>query len=131
MPREDDKRAAPGGLMSGFTGLVRHAAALALTRFELAAIELGEVRAHAVRLLLTTAAAVIAFCFALACWTAMLIVLAWDAMGWTILLLLAGLYTLVAAGMLLHARSLLHSGKLALPATMAELRKDRDTLFSE
>ena len=67
--------------------------------------------------------------FALVLWSALLVVLTWEAMGWTILLWLAAAYSLLAWLLLRQARRLLGSGQLGLPATMAELRADRDALF--
>ena len=50
-------------------------------------------------------------------------------MTWKILLLMAALYSLLALALLFQLRSLLTRDKLSLPATMAELRKDRDALL--
>jgi uncharacterized membrane protein YqjE len=120
---------ANAGLIAGLGGLVKSIFALLVSRIELAACELGEMRDHLARLLLVGALGIVALLFALACWTALVVVLAWEAMGWKILLLVAVLYTLAALGILLYARALLAQDKLAMPATLAELRNDRDALL--
>ena len=38
-------------------------------------------------------------------------------------------FTVLAVGLTLYARAVLRQGKIALPETMAELRKDRDALL--
>jgi uncharacterized membrane protein YqjE len=58
----------------------------------------------------------------------LIVVLAWEAMGWKILLLVAVLYSIATLAILLYARARLLRNTLALPATMSELRKDRDAL---
>lgn len=117
------------GLIAGLGGLAKNAFALLVSRIELAALELGEVRDNFARLLFIGALGIVAVVFALGCWTALLVVLTWDSMGWKILLLVAAVYTLLAIGILAYARALLGQDKLSMPATMAELRNDRDALL--
>lgn len=124
--RTDDARP---GLVAGLAGIAKNLFGLLMNRIELAALELGEVRDNIARLLLIGALGVVAVCFALGCWTALLVVLTWDALGWKILLLVAVVYTLLAIGILLYARAMLGHDKLSMTATMAELRKDRDALL--
>lgn len=124
--RSDD---ASPGLIAGLAGIAKNLFGLLMNRIELAALELGEVRDNIARLLLIGALGVVAVCFALGCWTALLVVLTWDALGWKILLLIAVVYTLLATGILLYARAMLGHDKLSMTATMAELRKDRDALL--
>lgn len=107
----------------------RNLVALFVTRVELAALELGQARDHLARLLLIAALGVLLSCFALGGWTALLVALAWPALGWKILLLVAVFYTLLAVVLLRIARAMLASDKLSLPATIAELRGDRDALL--
>ncbi|HVL76155.1 MAG TPA: phage holin family protein [Noviherbaspirillum sp.] len=117
------------GLVAGLSAVARNLFALFVTRAELAALELGEARDHLAKLFLVGALGVLLVCFALAGWTALIVVLAWDALGWKILLLVAVVYTLLAGAALLAARSMLAQDKLGFPATMAELRNDREALF--
>lgn len=117
------------GLIAGLAGVARNLCALLMSRLELAALELGEVRDNLARLLLVGALGVVALAFAVGAWTALVVVLAWDALGWKILLLVASFYSLLALGILLHARGMLTQGKLSMSATMDELRKDRDALL--
>lgn len=123
----DGQQASPG-LIAGLGGLAKNMFGLLVSRIELAALELGEMRDNLARLLLIGALGIVALLFALGCWTALVVVLAWETMGWKILLVVAVLYTLAALGILLYARAMLAQDKLAMPATMAELRKDRDAL---
>lgn len=129
MDQNSTSESSDTGLLAGLSGVVRNLYGLLVTRLELAAIEIGEARDHFARLLLVGALGVLLLSFALAGWSALIVVLAWDALGWKILLLLATVYTLLAAGVLLYAGAMLARNKLSLPATMAELRSDRDALF--
>jgi uncharacterized membrane protein YqjE len=117
------------GLIGNLAGIAKNLFGLAVNRVELAALELGEVRDNLARLLLVGALGLVAVWFAIACWTALAVALMWDAMGWKSLLLVAAVYTLLALGILLYVRVMIRRGKLSLPATMAELRSDRDALL--
>ncbi|WP_348983175.1 phage holin family protein [Herbaspirillum sp. ST 5-3] len=117
------------GLMAGLAGLAKNGFALLVSRIELASLELGEVRNNIARLLLVGALGIVALWFALGCWTALIIVLAWETMGWKILLIVAAAYSLLALGILLYARSMLDGDQLSMPATLNELRNDRDALL--
>jgi uncharacterized membrane protein YqjE len=129
MQHDADAETVQPGLIAGFGGLARNMFALLVSRIELAALELGEVRDNLFRLLLIGALGVVALCFALACWTALVIALAWDVLGWKILLIVAVAYTFFAAVILLRAQALLSQNKLSMPATLAELRSDREALM--
>ncbi|HEX7647051.1 MAG TPA: phage holin family protein [Noviherbaspirillum sp.] len=127
--RDDPTQQGSPGLVAGLGGLARSLFALLVSRIELAALELGEVRDNLARFLLVGALGVIALWFAVACWTAVVIVLAWDAMGWKILALVAAVYSVLAVAILRHARGMVAGDRLSMPATMAELRSDRDALL--
>lgn len=117
------------GLIGGFTGVAKNLFGLLLSRIELAALELGEIRSNLIRFLLVCALGIVAVWFAVAYWTALVVILAWETWGWKILLLIAAVFTLLAIGILFYARSLLSRDKLSMPATLAELRNDRDALL--
>lgn len=117
------------GLIAGVSSIARNMYGLLLSRIELAALEAGEIRANLARALLGAVLGLLLVWFALACWTALVIVLAWDSWGWKILLLLAALFTVIAIGIFFYVRTMFSAEKLSLPATMAELRKDRDALL--
>ena len=119
----------PPGLIASLGNITRNALGLLLTRVELAALELAEVRNHLLQLVLMFALAVVACCFALAYATVTIAYLAWDTLGWTILPILTGVFLLIAAGLVLYARRMISSGKLSMPVTMAELKSDRDMLL--
>ncbi|MBV8125278.1 MAG: phage holin family protein, partial [Paucibacter sp.] len=55
--------------------------------------------------------------------------LAWDSLGWKILPIMTVVFLLIAIGLVRYAQNMLRSGKLSLPATMAELKSDRDMLL--
>jgi uncharacterized membrane protein YqjE len=117
------------GLISGLAGLAKNMFALLVSRIELAALELGVIRANLAKLLLISALGIVAVWFAVAYWTALVVVLAWETWGWKILLLIAALFTLAAIGIFVYAKSMLERDKLSMPATLAELRNDRDALL--
>ena len=100
-----------------------------LSRLELAALELSEVRNHLVDLTVVFALALLAGWFAIAFTTATIIFLCWEAMGWKILLVLAGVFMLITFGLVMGARAMLRQDKLSLPVTMAELKADREMLL--
>lgn len=120
---------APPGLIASLSAVARNSVGLLLSRLELAALELSEVRNHLLQLVLVFALAVVAGCFALAWGTVTIAYLAWDSLGWKILPILSGVFLLIAIGLMRYARGLIASGKLSLPATMAELKSDRDMLL--
>lgn len=127
-PQAQAEEVSPG-LIAGLGGLARNLFALLVSRIELAALELGEVRDNLARFLLVGALGIVALWFALACWTALVVVLAWDSLGWKILVLVAAAYSVLAWLILRQARLMVAGDKLSMPATMAELRSDRDALL--
>lgn len=129
MSSDDDTRAAPPGMLASAAGIAKNALALLLARLELAGIELADARDALFHLLLLTGCGLLAAGFALAFWTALIVVLTWDVMGWSILLLFGVAYTLLAWWFLQRAQTAIAQGKLGLPATMTELKRDREALF--
>lgn len=117
------------GLIGSLAGVAKNSLRLLLARIELAACELSEVRNHLVQLSVLFALAMLAAWFAIAFGTATLIYLAWEALGWKILLILTAVFLVVAVGLIMHMMKVIKQGKLALPATMAELKADRDMLL--
>jgi uncharacterized membrane protein YqjE len=117
------------GLMGGITGLAKNLFGLVMSRVELAALELSEVRNHVIELVAIFAMAALATWFALAYGTATIVALAWDEMGWKILLVMFVVFAVITLILVMKGLSLLKQGKLAFPETMKELRNDRDTLL--
>ena len=117
------------GLMGGISGLAKNLFGLIVSRVELAALEMSEVRNHVIELLAIFAGAVLAVWFALAYGTAMIVALAWDAMGWKILLVMFLVFLAITAVLVMKGLAMLKQGKLAFPETMNELRHDRDALL--
>jgi uncharacterized membrane protein YqjE len=117
------------GLMGGITGLAKNLFGLVVSRVELAALELSEVRNHVIELVAIFAMAALATWFALAYGTATIVALAWEEMGWKILLVMFVVFTVITLILVMKGLSLLKQGKLAFPETMKELRNDRDMLL--
>lgn len=117
------------GLMGGISGLAKNFFGLVVSRVELAALELSEVRNHVIELVAIFAMAALATWFALAYGTAMIVALAWDAMGWKILLVMFVVFLAITAILVGKGLSMLKQGKLAFPATMKELKNDREMLL--
>ncbi|MDM5178229.1 phage holin family protein [Massilia sp. DJPM01] len=117
------------GLMGGLTGLAKNIFGLVVSRVELAALELSEVRNHVLELLVVFSLAVLCAMFALAYGTATIVALAWESMGWKILLLMFAVFIAVTIGLAVKAKAMLKEGKLAFPETMNELKNDRDMLL--
>lgn len=115
--------------MAGLGGVARNLFGLVVSRVELAALELSGVRTNLLKLLLVAALGVITALFALAYWSVLVVYLSWDALGWKILLIMAALFSIATVAIGLYARSLLANGKLSMPDTLAELRRDRDALL--
>ncbi|MRW94240.1 phage holin family protein [Duganella sp. FT80W] len=123
---DDDQR--PPGLIASLGLVTRNAIALLLNRLELAALELAEVRNHLLQLVVVFTLAVLLGGFALIYASITIAYLGWLHIGWVILPIITGVFLLLAIVLILYARSMLRSGKLSLPATMAELKSDRDML---
>ena len=117
------------GLMGGITGLAKNLFGLVVSRVELAALELTEVRNHVIELVAIFALAALATWFALAYGTATIVALAWKEMGWKILLVMFVVFAVLTLILVMKGLSLLKQGKLAFPETMKELRNDRDMLM--
>jgi uncharacterized membrane protein YqjE len=128
MNPQQPKQSSPG-LVSGLVGTAKNMFALVISRIELAALEFSEIGSHLFKLMLVCALGIMALWFALAFWSGLVLVLAWEALGWKILLILAAFFTILTIGTAFYVRSVLRQGRLGLPVTMAELRKDRDALL--
>lgn len=118
-----------GHLFAGVMGIAKNVVGLLLNRIELAALELAEVRTSLLKLALVFGLGLITAWFAVAYWSALLVYLTWDTLGWKILLIIASAFTLVTIAVLFYARAVVMEGKLSMPATMNELRNDRDALL--
>lgn len=117
------------GLMGGISGLAKNFFGLVVSRVELAALELSEVRNHVIELVAVFALAALATWFALAYGTAMIVALAWDAMGWKILLVMFVVFLAITAILVGKGLAMLKQNKLGFPSTMKELKNDREMLL--
>ena len=61
--------------------------------------------------------------------TATIVALAWDEMGWKILLIMFVVFLIITGILVGKGLALLKQNKLGLPATMKELKNDRDMLL--
>lgn len=127
--QKQDEPNAGSHLIAGVLGIAKNIFGLFLNRIELAAVELAEVRTNLLKLAVVFAFGVIAAWFAVGYWSALLVYLTWDVLGWKILFIVATGFTLITVGVLLYARAIVAEGKLSMPATMSELRNDRDALL--
>jgi uncharacterized membrane protein YqjE len=119
------------GLASNVGTMITSVLKLIGVRLSMAVMELADARDAVLRVLLLGALAVLAAAFALLSLSAMIVALAWDAMGWRILLILFLAYLLLTLGMLWKARSIIASGQIGLPTTLAELQKDCAALLDQ
>lgn len=117
------------GLLGGFSQLLRSVFGLAVSRVELAALELADIRNHLISLVFVFGAAGLLAFFAIAYGTVTIVALAWDTMGWTILLVLFAVFALVAIALVAKGMAMLRQNKLGFPETMKELRNDREMLL--
>ena len=117
------------GLMGGISSLGKSLFGLLVSRVELAALELSEVRNHLIELVALFGAAILAIWFAIAYGTATIVALAWDEMGWKILLILFVVFLIITGVLVAKGLALLKQNKLSFPATMKELKNDRDMLL--
>jgi uncharacterized membrane protein YqjE len=92
------------GLMGGITGLAKNLFGLVVSRVELAALELSEVRNHVIELVAIFAMAALATWFALAYGTATIVALAWDEMGWKILLVMFVVFAVITLILVMKGR---------------------------
>jgi uncharacterized membrane protein YqjE len=117
------------GLKDSITILFRSLSGLAVSRLELAKLELSEVRKHVIEIAVLFGAAVFTVWFAIAYGTMTIVALAWEEMGWTILLLMFVVFAVITGILVGKGMALIKNSKLSLPATMKELKNDRDALF--
>ena len=127
--QKDDAVVHNPGLIGGIKGLLKSLAGLAVSRMELAALELSEVRKHLVELAVLFGAAIFTVWFTILYGTATIVALAWDEMGWKILLIMFVVFLIITGILVGKGLALLKQNKLGLPATMKELKNDRDMLL--
>lgn len=127
--QNDDNVVHNPGLMGGISSLMKSLFGLVVSRVELAALELSDVRNHLIELVALFGAAILAIWFAIAYGTATIVALAWDDMGWKILLILFVVFLVITGVLVAKGLALLKQNKLSFPATMKELKNDRDMLL--
>lgn len=127
--QKDDTVVHNPGLMGGISSLLKSLFGLVVSRVELASLELAEVRNHVIELVAIFGAALLAIWFAIAYGTVTIVALAWDEMGWKILLIMFIVFLVITGVLVAKGLALIKQGKLALPATMKELKNDRDMLL--
>ncbi len=120
-----------GGLASNAASIISGVLKLVGVRFSMAIMEFADARAAFFQVLLLGVIAILASMFALFSISGVIVVLAWEALGWRIFLILFFAYLLLTISLLWMIRNIITSGKLGLPLTLAELKKDRVVLFDE
>ena len=120
-----------GGLASNAAAILDGVQKLLGVRFSMAIMEFADARAAFFQVLLLGAGALLASTFALLIISGMIVVLAWEALGWRIFLILFFAYLLLTIYLLWIVRNIIASGKIGLPLTLAELKKDRVVIFDE
>ena len=128
-PAEPQEAQAEPGLLGGIKNVFKNGIALIFNRLELAGLEFGELRHNFFKLLLLGAIGVGTSLLALTYWSVLIVYLSWDSLGWKILLIMSTVFTLLSFAIFHRAKVMLDSGKLSMPATMTELRNDRDALL--
>ncbi len=109
--------------------LIHHAAGLLQARLSLAMIELAEARDAFITVFVLAIAALVMASLTLIAVSALIIVLLWDSLGAWVIMILALVYAGFSWLLWRAAFQLIREGRLGLPQTLAELRKDRDALF--
>ena len=120
-----------GGLISNVMTVIESVLGLIGVRFSMAIMEFADARDALLRVLLLGAFALLVAAFALLSISGMIVVLAWDTLGWRVFLILFIGYLLITIVLLWRAHSIIASGKIGLPVTLAELKKDRVILSDE
>ena len=120
-----------GGLFSNAMTVIESVLGLIGVRFSMAIMEFSDARDAFLRVLLLGAFALLVAAFSLLSISGMIVVLAWKTLGWRIFLILFIVYFLITMVLLWRARSIIASGKIGLPVTLSELKKDRLGLFDE
>jgi uncharacterized membrane protein YqjE len=126
---KDDTVVHNPGLIGGISILMKSLFGLLVSRVELAALELSEVRNHVIELVACFGIAILAVWFAIAYGTMTIVALAWEDMGWKILLIMFVVFLIIAGVLVAKGLALLKQDKLGFPATMKELKNDRDMLL--
>ena len=120
-----------GGLVSNAYAILQAIIKLVGVRVSLVLMEFSDARDTFFRVLLLGTLALLGLVFALLSISGMIVVLAWETLGWRIFLILFIGYFLITMVLLWRARSIIASGKIGLPVTLSELKKDRLGLFDE
>jgi len=117
------------GLGATTRDLIQNIIGLIAARLSLAALELSEARDAALLVIALALSAFMAASFAVIAMSALLVVLTWDALGWRIVLILTLAYAGIAVVLVKQIRRIIYEGRLGLPATVAELKKDSEVLM--
>ncbi|MFX7732029.1 hypothetical protein ABTK10_21090, partial [Acinetobacter baumannii] len=76
---------------------------LIISRIELASLEMSEIGANLVRFAVIFVLAAVALWFAIAFWSVLVVMLAWDTWGWKILALLGFVFSVATVGLVYYA----------------------------
>ncbi len=129
LKQSSQQGAADQGLGATTRDLIKNLVGLIAARLSLASLELSEARDAALLVNALSLGAFMAASFAMIALSALLVVLTWDALGWRILLILTLAYAAITVVLVRQIRRIIDEGRLGLPATMAELKKDSEVLM--
>ena len=118
------------GLLVSLRELARTVVAMIHTRTELFALELARERARLTRVLLFTIVALVFLALGVVTATIFVIVLLWDSQRLLVIGLLTLVYLGIGAALSLAARREITASASPFSASLGELKKDRDKLFS-
>ena len=127
--QSSQRGAADQGLGATIRDLIQNIVGLIAARLSLAALELSEARDALLLVIAFALGAFMAASFAVIAFSALIVVLTWDALGWRIVLILALAYTAIAAALVRQIRRVVDQGRLGLPATVTELKHDSEVLM--
>jgi uncharacterized membrane protein YqjE len=125
------ERTRPLGLFGSLKRLLATLVELVRTRLELLSNELQAEKERLIEIAAVGALAVFCLSFGAILLTFLLVVLFWDNYRLPVLVILTGLYFLFGLIAALSCRRKLKAQSAILAATLAELAKDREQLYSE
>lgn len=127
MPGSDPGDAG-NGIVQSLRNLAATLVALLRTRFELLVTELEEERLRLLQLLFWAAGALFFLGLGILLLTVLVVAVFWDSHRITAIVVLAGIFLAVGAGMAVGVRNRMHARSRIFSASLEELERDKDRL---
>lgn len=127
MPGSDSGDAG-NGIVQSLRNLAATLVALLRTRFELLVTELEEERLRLLQLLFWAAGALFFLGLGILLLTVLVVAVFWDSHRITAIVVLAGIFLAVGAGMAVGVRNRMHARPGIFSASLEELERDKDRL---